>query len=109
MVAYDSRRVPDPSYVLCPETIDALRAALRVQRQAGVEPVDELRVAIRTAGTEARERLLPAEALLIQLKRLADEAGVQLPDPQEHSRTHVREWMVRALLRAYWDLPPGTD
>src|SRR6476620_11758564 len=109
MVAYDSRPVPDPSQALSRQTVDALRAALLAQRAMGVEPIDQLRSAIRIAGAEARERSLPAEALLIQLKQLTEEAGLQHADPDRRSRTHVREWMVRALLRAYWDLPSEAE
>lgn len=105
MVAYDSRRVPDPNHMLRPETIATLRAALEEQRAAGPEPVASLSEAIRTASREARERHLPPEALLIQLKSLADDVGLPLvpSSPDRVRRREVREWMVTACLRAYWD------
>lgn len=105
MVAYDSRRMPDPEHMLRPETIAALRAALEEQRGAGVEPVNSLSEAIRAASREARERHLPPEALLIQLKALADDVGLPLvsASPDRARRREVREWMVTACLRAYWD------
>ena len=109
MVAYDSRRVPDPSRLLEPETIDCLRAALTAQRHAGTRPIDQLSDAIHVAAREARSRSLPPEALLIQLKLLSDEVGMVTPDPDRRDRLHVREWMVRACLRAYWDLPPESQ
>jgi len=105
MVAYDSRRVPDPEHMLRPETIGALRAALAEQRGVGAEPVTSLSEAIRAASREARERHLPPEALLIQLKSLADEVGLPpVPSSQDRAkRRAVREWMVTACLRAYWE------
>jgi len=107
MVAYDSRRSPNPSQLLSQETVTTLRDALVKQREAGQVPIDDLRAAIRVAVAEGHSRDLPPEALLIQLKALADDMGVAPPEPERRTRSHVREWMVRALLRAYWDLPDG--
>lgn len=103
MVAYDSRRMPDPAHLLRPETVSALRAALVEQRASGIDPVPSLTEAIRAAAREARERRLPAEALIIQLKALADEVGLPLAGPEPGGRRQVREWMVTACLRAYWE------
>lgn len=103
MVAYDSRRVPDPESMLRPETITALRSALQEQRRAGIEPVTSLSESIRNAAKEARDRNLPPEALLIQLKGLADEVGLPAVSHDRPRRREVREWMVTACLRAYWD------
>ena len=105
MVAYDSRRSPDPDNMLRPETVAALRAALEEQRAAGAEPVASLSNAIRVASREARERHLQPEALLIQFKSLADDVGLPLVSPSSDRgrRREVREWMVTACLRAYWD------
>jgi hypothetical protein len=89
--------------------VAALRAALAEQRVAGPEPTVALQRAIAAAAREARARDLPPEALLIQLKGLADEIGVRGPDqtvaPGQTQPPPVREWMVRTLLRAYWQLP----
>lgn len=103
MVAYDSRRVPNPEHMLRPETIAALRSALEEQRKAGVDPVSSLSESIRAASREARERHLPPEALLIQLKVLADEVGLPAVSIDRTRKREVREWMVTACLRAYWD------
>jgi hypothetical protein len=102
MVAYDSRRVPDPSQLLANETIEALRSALIAQRNAGARPIDELARAIHDAAREAKERSLPPEALLIQVKSLADDVGLPMPDADRTARGSVREWIVGVLLRAYW-------
>lgn len=102
MVAYDSRRRPDPSELLRPETIDALRAALVDQRTQGDEPTSRLYTAIRNAAVEARERELVPEALIYQLKQLADDAHLAPVSHIEGPRS-VREWMVGACLRAYFE------
>jgi hypothetical protein len=105
MVAYDSRRALDPAQILGHEIIALLRAALRDQRSAGREPIVALQSAVTVAAKEARARDLPPEALLIQLKALADEVGIRPVDhtmADEPRATGVREWMVRALLTAYW-------
>ena len=94
--------MPDPANLLHAETQALLRRALSAQRTAGVVPIAELSDAIHAAAREARERQLTPEAILIQLKALAEEMGL----PAQHagtSRTDVRTWMVTTLLRAYWD------
>jgi hypothetical protein len=109
MVAYDSRRDLDPAQILGQETVAALRNALAAQRLAGAEPTAALHRAIDAAAREARARALPPETLLIQLKGLSDEMGIRAPEhgiaPAATTTPHVREWMVQALLHAYWQLP----
>jgi hypothetical protein len=102
MVAFDSRRTPDPSQLLHPETVGALRTALAAQRASRGDASPELSDAIRAAADEARARELPPEALLIQLKQLADDVGLSPDDPEAAKPRRIREWMVGALLRAYW-------
>jgi hypothetical protein len=102
MVAYDSRRTPDPSHLLQPETVGALRTALTMQRNTRGDASPELTDAIRAAAIEARSRELPPEALLLQLKQLADDVGLAADDPEAAKPRRIREWMVGALLRAYW-------
>jgi hypothetical protein len=102
MVAYDSRRMPDPAFLLAPATVAALRGALEEQRVAGPDPTPALTVAIRNAATEARERQLQPEALVIQLKALADEVGLPATGRGPDGRRVIREWMITACLRAYW-------
>ena len=78
-----------------------LRVALGVQRNAGTEPVQELRSAIRIAATEARERAIHADSLLAQLTALLDEAASD-PTPGAVENRGVREWLATACLKAYW-------
>jgi hypothetical protein len=104
MVAYDSRRMPDPAHLLSPEAIGLLRAALTEQRSAGRQPTRALVNAVRAASREARERQLPAEALVIQLKVLADEVGLPMMAADIHPGREVQEWMITACLRAYWNV-----
>jgi hypothetical protein len=103
VVAFDSRRMPDPSQLLEPATAAAIKKGFVAQLSAGaVDPLPELIEAIRRAGAEAKARKLLPEALIIQLKALADEAGLPHPDSSASSRQSVRQWMVAATLKAYW-------
>lgn len=101
MVAYDSRRTPDPEQMLRPTTANALRIAFRNQHEAGTEPIPELGDAIRAAAREARERDLQPEAVLIQLKTLANEAVPTFFS--NDAQKEVRQWMVLMCIRAYWE------
>jgi hypothetical protein len=88
---------------LHPETVEALRAALDEQRRSGTEPTAPLIAAIHAAAKECRERRLPAETLIIQLKALADDIGMPAIAAERNHPRAVREWMVAACLRAYWE------
>ena len=107
MVAYDSRRMPDPDKLLRPETAAALLEAFRAQLTSGDQPTAELSEAIRRAAHEARARSLPPETLIIQLKAIAEQAGVPPVLGEDESRRQIRQWMVTMSLRAYWDSQPG--
>jgi len=109
MIAYDSRRMPDPAHLLAPATIAALRGALEEQRAAGSDPTPGLIAAINSAATEARERQLPPEALVIQLKTMADDIGLPTPVRGPEHRRVIREWMITACLRAYWPEEQSED
>jgi hypothetical protein len=108
MVAYDSRRTPDPEHLLSPETVEMLRVALNSQLRAGAvaEPIAELFDAVQTAAREARERKLVPEALIIQLKQLANDVGLPAVEA-DRRRKNIREWMITTSLRAYWDRDDG--
>lgn len=103
MVACDSSRVPDPEKLLRPETAAALVAALQAQLAAGEQPTAQLSDAIRAAAREARDRELPAEGLIIQLKHIADSVAGPLNIGDDVGRRQMRHWMVSMSLRAYWD------
>ena len=101
MVAYDPRRWPDPSMRLSQPVLDALSCSLRAQRAAGREPTSELQQAIVAAATEARERNIAPETLLVQLKLLAEESGFWRELGNEESNA-LRERIVSACVRAYF-------
>lgn len=101
MVACDSHQTPDPANFLQPATVEALRTALHAQRAAGEEPTQQLAEAIAVAALEANARKLMPEALLIQLKALADGVGLHAPR-HVGGRTSIREWMAVTCLRAYF-------
>jgi hypothetical protein len=103
MVASSSRRTPDPSQALLPRTADSLRAALKLQRNAGQEPVAELRAAIRLATQDARERELRPENVFAQLDALLAEAALDSAPQGPTPNRGIRAWLVTACVRAYWD------
>jgi hypothetical protein len=105
MVAYDSRRTPDPAHMLTPDTLDALRQALEEQRDAESVPIPALVGAINRAAREARERNIAPETLLVHLKGLASETRLTESTRGFGRARDVREWMVRACLRAIYE--PG--
>lgn len=109
MVAYDSRRTPDPEHLLSSETVEALRVALddQLAAGAGAEPIGALHDAIRVAAKEGRERKLAPEALIIQLKQLANDVGLPPVEGDRRHRTNIREWMITTSLRAYWNHDDG--
>ena len=109
MVAYDSRRTPDPEHLLSSETVGALRVALDAQLAAGAgaDPIAALFDAVRVAAKEGRERKLAPEALIIQLKQLANDVGLPPVENDPRNRKNIREWMITASLRAYWDQDDG--
>jgi hypothetical protein len=102
MVAYDPRRWPDADRRLRDETIDALRAAIKAQRLHGRTPSAELEVAIQSAARDARERNISPEVLLVQLKLVAEEAGVYASIGIDEGMTALREWLVSACVNAYF-------
>ena len=101
MVAYDSRRWPDPTMRLSQPVLDALSGSLRAQRGVGREPTRELHEAIVAAANEARERSIAPETLLVQLKLLAEEAGYTRELGQEETNA-LRERIVSACVAAYY-------
>jgi hypothetical protein len=102
MVAHDPRRWPPEEGRLREETIDALRAAISAQRKMGRTPSPELEAAIQSAARDARERQIAPEALLVQLKLVAEEAGVFAALGVDESANALREWLVTACVNAYF-------
>lgn len=102
MVAYDPKRWPDETRRLRDETIDALRAAIAAQRAQGRTPSAELEAAIQSAARDARERSIAPETLLVQLKLVAEEAGVIPAIGLDEPANVLREWLVTACVTAYF-------
>ena len=102
MAALDSRHWPDAAKRLKEDTIVALRDAIIAQRDAGREPTHVLRDAVSSAARDARERAIPPEALLVQLKMIAEEAGVPPMIGADEGATALREWLVSACVAAYY-------
>ena len=101
MVAHDPRRWPSADKRLSDETICALRDAILAQKQLGPTPSPQLEAAIQAAARDARERALNPEVLLVQLKLVAEEAGVT-PILGDSSAGALREWLVTACVSAYY-------
>lgn len=97
MMAID--RTPSPE--LSPETMASLRGALdRALRHELAE--DELQQLLRGAATEARERDITAEQLLILLKRIwGDLPGLRMvSDPG--TRTRILQQIISRCIREYY-------
>lgn len=109
MVAYDSRRTPDPRQVLSPETAERLRHAIAQHWTAGTPPEQgPLRDALRAVAAEARERQLRPEELLVALREVADAAAGgtdSLASLDEDTRWRFRTWLVSSCLVAYYETP----
>lgn len=102
MVAHDPRRWPAPDRRLRDETIEALTGAIKRQRAMGRDPSPELTEAIHAAAADARERGIPPEMLLVQMKLVAEEAGVAPALGIDESANALREWLVTACVTAYF-------
>lgn len=102
MVAYDPRRWPDADRRLSDEAIVTLRDAIRAQRTHGRTPSAELEAAIQTVARDARQRDIAPEILLVQLKLVAEEAGVYPAIGIDEGANALREWLVSACVSAYF-------
>ena len=101
MVAHDPRRWPAGDKRLSDQTIAVLRDAIVAQKQLGATPSPQLEAAIQAAARDARERGINPEVLLVQLKLVAEEAGVN-PVLGESGAGALREWLVTACVAAYY-------
>jgi hypothetical protein len=84
--------------------LDRLHAAMKEQRTAGREPTPALCESIAAAAAEARERSIPPERLLVQLKLVAEQAGLP-PMLGDEAANALREWIVSACVEAYFGKP----
>ena len=101
MVAYDPRRSSDGRTPLSDPTSTSLLEAMRLQRGAGRVPLPALNEAIQAAAREARETATGPENLIIQLKLIAEQAGLP-PMMGDEETNAIREWMVSACIQAYF-------
>ena len=72
------------------------------QRAQGRTPSAELEAAIQSAARDARERSISPESLLVQLKLVAEEAGVYPSIGIDEGTNALREWLVSACVTAYF-------
>ena len=101
MVAYDPRRPVDPARSLTPATRAALRDALLAQWRSDGELSPALRDVIATVATEARDRGVRPEELIVDIKVLEDSLAVE-SRIAARTRARVREWIVAACVKAYF-------
>jgi hypothetical protein len=86
-------------------TLEQLRRAIHERRQSPAIGESALQKALQVAATEARERLLRPEELIVTLKQVVDEApGGRLASGEDR---RLREWMVTTCIRAYFEGPNG--
>lgn len=97
-----------PQARLSPQTVSALRDALRQWLSNGDADDSSLGAALRAVATEAKERGIRAEELLVTLKTTWFEVGgssssTLLPSP-DHRRL---DELVTACIKAYYGLGTG--
>ena len=103
MVAQHTNTPQEPPRSLSPEVEAQLEQALRVfLTSAPAAVTDELRAALQAAGSDARDRQLRPEDLLLALKAIEQRIGVAIKDPAGVT-DGIRARMIRAMLVAYFD------
>ena len=107
MVPQDSRQ-PPPTLALSPETTEALRAAIAEHWRAIAGAQERLGDTLSSAVSEARDKGLHPEEVIVALKRIEDGVlarpeGLRTDDPDVRRR--FREWLVTSCLRAYFGEP----
>jgi hypothetical protein len=90
----DSRPLSEP-------TLDQLRKALQGRRQSPATGDEALRRALRATATEARQRSLRPEELIVALKQVLDEP--HNPKPTSVEERQLREWVVTTCIEAYFE------
>lgn len=94
----------EPARSLSPEVAEQLERALREYAAAASPVVSvELRAALERAGTDARERELRPEAMILVFKSMEQRIGVKFPDPKTAGGPTFRTRVIRALLEAYYE------
>src|SRR2546423_1190472 len=103
MIARDSKGRPGPTRSLLPETVKALRAALKAQARAGQEPLPELRDAVRRVDIDATSRGVMPDALFAELKELLAEVSTERSSSGAVLNRGIQQWLMNACFRAYWE------
>jgi hypothetical protein len=106
MVPQSSSSPPEPGQHLSPATTERLRGVIAERWRSHEESEEQLRLAVREAATEARDRAVQPEALILTLRRIEAEVfahpdAIRAGDQQARQRFH--SWLVSACLEAYFD------
>ena len=101
MNAPDSLPPPEPRS-LSDAILARLRAALADRINRPAEPDDALRETLLIAATEARERALRAEELIVALKMILAELTEHRTGVKASDEVRLREWLVTTSIRAYY-------
>jgi hypothetical protein len=86
---------------LSESTLEQLRRAIQDRRQSPASGDHALHVALQVVATEARERALRPEELIVTLKQVLDEGPGSRSGAGEDRR--LREWMVTTCIRVYFE------
>jgi hypothetical protein len=90
----DSRPLSEP-------TLEQLRRAIQERRQSPDPGEATLQAALQVVATEARQRSLRPEELIVALKQVMDEHPGSRSASGEERR--LREWVVTTCIRAYYE------
>lgn len=82
-------------------TLEQLRRAIQERRQSPAAGDATLHTALHTVASEARERSLRPEELIVALKQVVDEAPGSRSSSSEERR--LREWIVTTCIKAYFE------
>jgi hypothetical protein len=98
--------MPEPR-PLSESTLEQLRRALQERRRSPAAGEAALQTALQTVATEARERSLRPEELIVALKHVLDESPGNRAASGEDRR--LREWIVTTCIRAYFEEGESTQ
>jgi hypothetical protein len=82
-------------------TLEQLRRAIQDRRQSPAIGDEPLQTALQVVASEARERALRPEELIVTLKQLMDEPRSAKSSSSEDRQ--LREWIVTTCIRAYFE------
>jgi hypothetical protein len=99
MMPYDSGQTPPGR--LEDATIDAVRSALRGYAESG-EPSDGLRIALMTMATEARDKSILPEQLLVVLKGLWSALPEVRAMTDASKQIQLQQRVVTMCIREYY-------